>query len=131
MLDDKTLELAKGPNFAVLATLMPDGVPQVHVMWVDTDKDHILINTEVHRAKFRNLMANPTATITIMSRDNPYEFVEVRGKVVESVTGPTARSHIDALALKYMGLEEYPNPITSERVILKIRPNRIFGYLPH
>lgn len=130
MLDHKTLELAKGANFATLATLMPDGVPQVHVMWVDADEEHILINTEVHRPKFRNVMANPTATVLILNRDNPYEYVEVRGEVVETVTGPAARSHIDALALKYMGVEEYPNPITSERVILKIKPNRIFGFPP-
>ncbi len=128
MLDHKTTELANGPNFAALATLMPDGVPQVHVMWVDADEEHILVNTEVHRPKFKNLMANPTATVMIMNRDNPYEFVEVRGKVVETVTGSTARSHIDTLARKYLGLEEYPNPIQSERVIMKIKPNRILAF---
>ena len=57
MLDEKTLELARGPNFASLATVMPDGTLQVHVMWVDADDDHILINTEVHRRKFKKARA--------------------------------------------------------------------------
>ena len=70
MLDKKTLGLARGANFASLATLMPDGTPQVHVMWVDADDEHILINTEVHRPKYRNMMANPAATILIMNPDN-------------------------------------------------------------
>ena len=130
MLDDKTLKLAKGANFASLATLMPDGTPQVHVMWVDADAEHILINTEVHRPKYRNMTANPTATVLIPNRENPYEYVEVRGEVVEAVTGPQARAHIDDLARKYMGVDEYPNPITSERVIMKIKPTRVFNFPP-
>lgn len=130
MLDDKTIKLARGANFAALATLMPDGVPQVHVMWVDTDGEHILINTEVHRTKFRNIKANPTVTVLIVNRDNRYRYAEVRGEVVETVTGPTARAHIDALANKYLGVDEYPNPITSERVILKIKPKRVFNFPP-
>ena len=130
MLDDKTLRLARGPNFASLATLMPDGAPQVHVMWVDADDDHVLINTEVHRRKFKNMMANPKATVLIVHRDDPWSFVEVRGDVVETVTGPSALDHIDALAHKYLGVDSYANPITSERVIVKIAPKRIFIFPP-
>ena len=130
MLDDKTLRLARGPNFASLATLMPDGTPQVHVMWVDADDHHVLINTEVHRRKFKNMMANPKATVLIVHRDDPWSFVEVRGEVAETVTGPSARAHIDSLAHKYLGVDLYPNPITSERVIVKIAPKRIFRFPP-
>lgn len=130
MLDNKILGLARGANFASLATLMPDGTPQVHVMWVDADDEHILINTEVHRRKFKNMMANPIATVLIVHRDNPWLYVEVRGEVVGTVTGPVARSHIDALARKYMDVDEYPRPIVSERVILKIKPKRIVTFPP-
>ena len=130
MLDAKTLELARGPNFASLATLMPDGTPQVHMMWVDADDDHILINTEVHRRKFKNMMANPMATVMVVHRDDPWCFVEVRGEVTGTVTGPEARSHIDALARQYMGVDGYPRPITSERVIVKIAPRRVLHYPP-
>jgi len=131
MLDDKTIELARrGANFASLATLMPDGTPQVHVMWVDADDDHILINTEVHRRKFKNIMEDPKATVLIVHRDNPWFYVEVRGEVAGTITGSVARSHIDALAHKYMGVDEYPKPITSERVIVKIKPTRVVHFPP-
>ena len=126
MLDELTLRLARGPNFASLATLMPDGSPQVHVMWVDTDGERILVNTEVHRRKFKNIAANPLATVLILDRGDPWTYSEVRGEVVETVTGPEARAHIDALTRKYLGLDDYPNPITSERAILKVAPRRVF-----
>ncbi len=127
MLSDNTLSLAQGPNFAVLTTLMPDGVPQSHVMWVDADDEHILINTEIHRRKYRNVMENPIATVTIIDRENPFSFVEVRGRVVATVGGQEARDHIDKLSMKYFG-RAYGNPIQSERVILKIAPDREFGF---
>ena len=130
MLDDQTLRLARGPNFASLATVMPDGTLQVHVMWVDADEDHILINTEVHRRKFKNMVANPTVTVLIVHRDDPWSYVEVRGEVTDTVTGPVARSHIDALANKYLGVDEYPQPIISERVICKIVPRRVVKFPP-
>ena len=126
MLDELTLRLARGPNFASLATLMPDGAPQVHVMWVDTDGGRILVNTEVHRRKFKNITANPLATVLIVDRADPWTYSEVRGEVAEVVTGPAARDHIDALTFKYLGLDGYPNPITSERAILQIEPRRVF-----
>lgn len=127
MLSDATLALAHGPNFAVLTTLMPDGVPQSHVMWVDADDQHVLINTEIHRRKYKNVMANPIATVTIIDRDNPFSFVEVRGRVVDTVGGQEARDHIDHLSQKYLG-KPYSNPIQSERVILRIAPDREFGF---
>ena len=126
MLDDLARELASGPNFASLATILPDGTPQGHLMWVDTDGENILINTETHRRKFKNMTANPAATVLIVHRDNPWRYAEVRGEVAGTVTGPEARAHIDELARKYLGVDEYPNPIQSERVIVKIAPRRVF-----
>lgn len=123
-LDDDVRRLATGTNFATLTTLLPDGTPQSHVMWVDADDEHILINTEVHRAKFRNLQRDPRATLTIWERDDPYRFAEVRGHAVAFVTGPEARTHIDACSQRYFG-KPYPAPITSERVLVRIAPDRI------
>ncbi len=120
---DKTLQLASGKNFAVLSTLLPDGRPQSHVMWIDVADGHLLINTEVHRRKYRNIEMDPRVTVTIFDRDDPYSFVEVRGTAVATVTGPEARAHIDHLSQKYHG-HEYRNPITSERVIVRIAPER-------
>jgi hypothetical protein len=92
-------------------------------MWVDADADHLLINTEVHRQKFKNVARDPRVTITIWAKDDPYSFVEVRGEVVEKTKGPEAREHIDHLSRKYHG-RPYGNPIRSERVVLRIAPLR-------
>ena len=123
MLDEKTRRLASGRNFAVLTTLMPDGTPQSHVMWVDHDDEHILINTEVHRRKFKNLAEDPRATVTIIDSKNGYSYVEIRGRVVDRIEGQEARDHIDALSRRYFG-KDYPNRVRSERVVLRIRPDR-------
>lgn len=130
MLDQKTIELAKGPNFAVLATKNTDGSMQVHPMWCDTDGEHIMINTEVHRAKFHNLERDRSATVLIQEEGNHWSWSEVRGTVADIVKGPEARAHIDKLASVYMGKDEYPNPIVSERVMVKIKPERVMTFPP-
>ena len=118
------LELARGKNFATITTLLPDGHPQTQVMWVGTDGEHLLINTEVHRQKYRNVERDPRVTITIWDREDPYRFVEVRGEVVEKVRGPAAREHIDELSYKYRGGPYKTTRIKSERVVLRIAPLR-------
>jgi PPOX class probable F420-dependent enzyme len=124
MIAKALLSLTAGPNFAALTTLMPDGSPQTQVMWVDADEEHVLINTEVHRRKYKNVEANPIVTVTVWDKENPYRYVEVRGRVVDKVTGPEARAHIDSLAQRYTGKAYDPAAITSERVLLKIAPTR-------
>ena len=123
-LDPAVRALANGPNFAALTTLMPDGTPQTQVVWLSTDGDLLLVNSEVERQKVRNLRRDPRATLMIWKRDNPYVYAEVRGRVVEEETGPAARAHIDALALKYNGRPYPPEDIQSERVVLRIAPRR-------
>jgi PPOX class probable F420-dependent enzyme len=122
-LHQKVVELARGKNFAALTTLLPDGHPQTQVMWVDADDDHLLINTEVHRQKFKNVERDPRVTLTIWDKEDPYHFVEVRGEVVGRSKGPEAREHIDKLSHKYRG-RPYTTKIRSERVILRIAPFR-------
>ena len=122
LLDERTVELATGKNFAVFTTLRPDGHPAAQVMWIDADGDHLLINTEVHRRKFRNVLADPRVTVTIWRADNPYEYAEIRGVVDEIVRGGPAREHIDRLAIRYFGRLYDPEQIESERVILRIMP---------
>jgi PPOX class probable F420-dependent enzyme len=117
------LELARGQNFAALTTLLPGGHPQTQVMWVDANGQHLLINTEVHRQKFRNVERDPRVTVTIWDKEDPYRFVEVRGEVVENVKGQEARDHIDELSQKYRG-KPYQPRIQSERVVLWIAPSR-------
>ena len=124
MVDDRVKEMAHAANFAAFTTLLPSGMPQTHVMWVDADDEFVLINTEPHRQKFKNIERDPRVAVTIIDRENPYSFVEVRGEVVEQVKGPEARAHIDKLAQKYTGAAYNPDAIQTERVILKIRPTR-------
>jgi PPOX class probable F420-dependent enzyme len=124
VLDPAALALAQGKNFAALTTLLPGGQPSTQVMWVDADDDHVLINTEVHRQKFTNISRDPRVTVTVIDAGNPYRYAEIRGRVTETVTGPEARAHIDSLSEKYAG-GPYGNEIQSERVILKITPERV------
>ena len=116
-------DLAQAANYAMVATVMPNGLIQNQVLWVDADDDHILINTEIGRQRFRNIEADDRMTVTIMKDGNWFEWAEVRGRVSETVTGPEARAHIDQLAIKYTG-SPYANPIGTERVILKLSPER-------
>lgn len=128
MIDDAFKQLATGANFAALTTLMPDGQPQTQVMWVDATDDHALVNTEVGRQKWKNVERDPRVTITVIDRDNPYHYAELRGRVAEVVRGDEARAHIDALAQKYTGKDYDPSMIKTERVILKIKPERVVDH---
>ena len=121
--DPQVRGLAQAANFAALTVHLRSGAAMTHVMWVDADDDHVLINTEVHRAKFKAVERDPRVTVMIWAKDDPYTYAEVRGRVVETVRGPEARAHIDALAQKYFGRDYEPASIQSERVILKIAPD--------
>jgi PPOX class probable F420-dependent enzyme len=121
MVTDGLRALATGGNFGTLTTLLPDGRPMAQVMWVDCDDEHLLINTELHRLKFKNVEADPRVVVCIWDKDDPYHYVEVRGDVVEVVRGTPARQHIDELAMRYFGHPYDGASIQSERVILCTR----------
>jgi general stress protein 26 len=123
MLDPVIRDLARGRNFGSVSFHLPNGSIATHLMWVDADDEHVLINTEVHRTKYKSIEANSNVTVTIWSSENPYGYAEVRGAVASEVRGPRARAHIDALSQKYMGMD-YQGVIQSERVILQIAPAR-------
>jgi len=124
-LDEDTVRLAKGPNLATVVTLMPDGQPQALLTWVDTDGEVVLVNTEPQRQRARNVTRDPRVTVLIHSAESPWDWSEIRGHVVGTVTGQEARDHIDALSRKYVGTD-YRNPIGPQgRVILRIAPDKI------
>jgi PPOX class probable F420-dependent enzyme len=124
-LDEDTVRLAKGKNLATVVTLMPNGQPQALLTWVDTDGELILVNTEPQRQRARNVARDPRITVLIHSADNPYDWSEVRGHVVETVTGAEAREHIDELARKYTG-KDYGAPVGPQgRVLLKVAPDKV------
>jgi PPOX class probable F420-dependent enzyme len=114
-----------GKSFAHLATLMPDGSPQVTPVWIDFDGTDILFNTAEGRQKTRNLDRDGRVSLSVTDPENPYRYIQVRGEVVGR-TREGAEDHIDALAKKYMGVDRYPmhNP-DEPRVIYRIRPVRV------
>jgi PPOX class probable F420-dependent enzyme len=120
--------MLEGKNFVYLATVNPDGTPQVTPTWVDTDGKFVLVNTAIGRVKHRNVKVNPHVALAITDLDNPYNLVVIRGKVVEQLTGRIAEDHIDKMSKKYRGIDKYPNRKPGEqRVILKIEPTRVIS----
>lgn len=124
MLDEKVRQLAQAPNFAAVTTMLPSGRFQTQPLWVDADDDFIYLNTEVDREKFKNVERDPRVTVMIWDRDDPYRYVEVRGRVVETIHGEPARRMIDQLSQKYTGHPYPPEAIRTERVTLKVAPER-------
>jgi len=119
---EKYVDLFKKKAFASLATLMPDGRPQVTPVWCDWDGQHILFNSARGRQKDRNVRRDPHVAVALMDPENPYRYLEVRGTVVE-ITEEGADAHIDKMAKKYLGVDKYPYGQPGEvRVIYKIRP---------
>ena len=124
-LNEHVVRLAKGVNLATVVTLMPGGQPQALPTWIDTDGEHLLVNTEPQRQRARNVRRDPRITVLINSADDPWDWAEVRGEVVEIIDGQPARDHIDALSRTYVGTE-YRNPIGPQgRIILRIAAHKV------
>ena len=117
----ETIELASGPNYAAVTTLLPDGQPQTQVVWIDTDGEHLLINTPARTQKARNAARDPRITVAVWNAANPFQYVEGRGRVTEIRGETEAASHIQHVARKYLG-GEYPQP--DGRAILVVTPQR-------
>ena len=123
MLEPAIRDLASADkNFATIAVQLPNGQIASHVMWVDADDEQLLMNTEIHRAKYKAIQQHPEVTVTVWDAANPYRYAEVRGRVVGEVRGDEARAHIDTLSQRYLG-HDYQAPIQSERVVLRIAPS--------
>lgn len=111
--------------FGSLATLMNDGSPQLTPVWFNTDGTHILINSAKGRVKDRNMRRDPRVSLVIIDPDDPYRYIQIRGKVV-GITTLGAREHIDRLSKKYTGRDKYTSGSADEiRVTYKILPERV------
>jgi PPOX class probable F420-dependent enzyme len=121
-LTDHARELITGTNFAFLAELMPDGSPHVSPVWIDLEGDLVLVNTAVSRLKERNMRRDSRVAISISPRDDPYEHVDIRGRIVRVIDGEEAVAHIDRLGRKYRGWERYPLREGEQRVSFLIEP---------
>ncbi len=126
-LTTKAQELIDQPNLGYLATVNSDGSPQVSPVWIDREDGRIVVNTAAGRAKERNMRREPRVAISVVSRENPYEKVDIRGRVVDVVEGDEAERHIDLMAKKYMGRDTYPwRSPEQRRVVFKIEPERVY-----
>jgi len=121
----KYMDLFEKRAFANLATLMPDGSPQVTPVWIDYDGSHILVNSAQGRQKDLNLKRDGRVALSILDPDDPYRYLQVRGKVIE-ITLEGADAHIDKMAYKYLGKDKYPYRREGEvRVLYKIHPEHV------
>jgi len=119
---EKYRDLFSKRAFASLATIMPNGDPQVTPVWCDLEGELVVINSAKGRQKDRNLRREPRVALAIIDPDNPYRYLEIRGKVVE-ITEQGADAHINKMAKKYLGVDKYPYSQPGEvRVMYKIRP---------
>ncbi len=127
-LTDSARKLLEGKNFVYIATVNPDGTPQVTPTWVDTDGKFVLVNTAMGRVKQRNVKKNPHVALAITEQSNPYNLVIIRGKVVEQIVGRAAEEHIDKMEKKYRGRDRYDHVPGQQRVILKIEPATVTSH---
>ena len=122
VIPEKYRDLFNKKAFASLGTLMPNGSPQVTPVWVDLEGDHLIVNSAKGRQKDRNLRRDPRVSLAVIDPDNPYRYLEIRGRVAE-ITEQGAAAHIDKMAKKYLGVDKYPYAQSGEvRVMYKIQP---------
>ena len=116
------------PNLAFVATVMEDGSPQVTPVWIALENGYITFNTAVGRLKVKNMQRDPRVAIAVADRDDPYDRVDIRGRVVELIEGEEADRQIDQLAKKYLGKDEYPwrNP-AEIRIKVLVEPVVVAG----
>lgn len=129
--DDLQKIIDDTPVFATVATIQPDGSPQLSVTWLKRDGDDLLISTTVGRRKEQNLRRDPRITVMINPANAPYTYAEVRGEATMSMEG--ASELIDELSRKYTG-KDYAdfNPASgddAERVVVRVTPRRVVGSL--
>ncbi|MDI5963674.1 PPOX class F420-dependent oxidoreductase [Streptomyces sp. SL13] len=131
VLSDELKSVLDGPVFATIATIQPDGSPQLSVVWVDRDGDDVLFSTTVDRRKERNLRRDPRVSLMVNPADNPYTYAEIRGTATLVTEG--ADQLIDRLSHKYTG-KDYAdfNPSSREdgaRVVVRISARKVVGLL--
>ncbi len=128
-IEGRAEELLKGKNFCNVSTVRRDGTIHGVPVWVDAQDGLAVLNSAEGRAWVRNLERDPRVTLTVQNMENPYEYLEVRGRVAER-TREGADEHIDAMAKKYLGKDEYPFRQPGElRVIIRVEPEqaRVWG----
>jgi len=130
------LDLLEGPIFAVFTTVAPNGQPENTVVWCSWDGTHVLVNTAAGRRKDSNVRANPKVALTVVDPQDPFRWIDVRG-MVDAIVEDADYSNINAHAKLYTGKDEYYGGVqpaaakgTEQRIIFKIRPDRVLAFPP-
>jgi PPOX class probable F420-dependent enzyme len=123
---EATLKLLDGQNYAVLATLNPDGSPQTSAMWVGRDGDDLLFSTVAGRVKHRNMLRDPRVSVTVIDSADPENYVELRGRV--TMTPDIGRQVDTQLSWKYDGKDPDPDPPGAVRVVVRMVVQKATGY---
>ena len=125
-LNDEIRRLLDGRHFAVLATVNPDGGPQTSAMWVGRDGDDVLFSTVAGRRKHRNLVRDPRASVTVLDAEDPYNYVELRGRA--TIEPDSGRAFDTALSWTYDGHDPDPDPPDAVRLIVRVTVDKATGY---
>jgi PPOX class probable F420-dependent enzyme len=127
-IEGRARELLQAPNFSHVVTIRPNGEPHATITWVDVDDGHVVLNSAEGRAWPANLKRDGRVTLTVPDKENPYEYVSIRGQLAEA-THEGADEHIDRMAKKYLGKDEYPFRQPGEqRVLFRIEPLEVHHY---
>jgi PPOX class probable F420-dependent enzyme len=125
-LSDATLTLLDGKNYAVLATVNPDGSPQTSVLWVGRDGNDLLFSTVAGRVKHRNMKRDPRVSVTVLDFEDPENYVELRGRV--SMTPDVDRALDTRLSWKYDGRDPGEDRPGAVRVVVRMVVEKVTGY---
>ena len=125
-LSDSQRKLLDSPNYATVATLSKDGSPQTSVVWIKRDGDDVLFSTVVGRAKERHLARDPRVSITVIDKDNPFNYTEFRGEA--SLTTEGGDDLIHELSNKYIG-DDYKGDVGTDnvRVVVRVKVAKTTG----
>lgn len=125
---DSHIDIFDKKAFGVLCTLMPDGSPQASIIWLHYNDGCVYFNSITERQKYSNIKNNPIITLLITDPDNPYRYIEIRGKITV-ITPRKANEFVDVLSKKYLDLDVYPHHRSGvTRVIYKLVPEKVFCY---
>ena len=127
-IDPDSRRLLEGPNFAHVATLMRDGGPHTIPVWIQVSEDRVLFYKEQSSIAFRNLERDPRVALSVLNVSNPYEYVAIRGRVVETRGEPEAQEFLRELAIPYLG-ETYPEPMPTQGAVFVVELERLRHHL--
>lgn len=125
-LSPEVLAFLREPHYAVASTINGRGAPQQTVVWMDTDGENVLFNTQEGRAKPRYLRRNPRCSVLVYDGSNPYRWVAVEGEAEVTIEG--AAEHIHHLSRKYRG-QDYDLPTDAVRLKVIVRPVNVIDHL--